>query len=413
MRVLILSDAIYRGQQGSQSRYVPPADVQLDIGDLNRTEDFLFSVFDFDVSIVHIAKPYYHTIGYYTNLPKLQRDSLRALENGRSIICLPGSDNFTTSSGDRQGMTAYGWLKTLGVELQDNCGVAIKPIGAGRAQVVGDYLRRAPSYYQIVAKPAAAPASKLAVVDDTGIVVGLEQEIGGGTLVILPPPVLGGGEYWQSMSALVALARRYCERAQRHIGVGDSPGWLDGYLVARARELTEEIRKLADEKSRYEILSYVLYGTGDQLETSVAVLLRELGLEVEPQPAGANVDLKARHRGLGMGFAVEVTGTKGTLSKDSNKVGQAWQYFHDRAGTPEENDRLVIIANTQCHLDPTERSGQAFSPEVAKLLGDGGALLVTTVQLYGLWKAVHEGQARPEDVVRQLHGTSGVYSHPT
>ncbi|GAI31537.1 unnamed protein product, partial [marine sediment metagenome] len=92
-----------------------------------------------------------------------------------------------------------------------------------------------------------------------------------------------------------------------------------------------------------------------ELVTSVALLLNEFGLDVQPLPLGANIDLKARHPQLNIGFAVEVTGTKDVIRKDSNKVAQAWQYLNERAGTPEENDRLVIVANSQYHLDPKQR----------------------------------------------------------
>jgi hypothetical protein len=63
MRVLILSDTIGSWQRRSESPYQLPYDVELDVGDLNNTDRFTFSIFDYDVSIVHILKPAYHTIG--------------------------------------------------------------------------------------------------------------------------------------------------------------------------------------------------------------------------------------------------------------------------------------------------------------------------------------------------------------
>lgn len=63
MRVLILSDTIDDTQAFGKSPYHAPPDVQLDTGDLNE-EDFTLSLFDYDVSIVHIQESPYHTIGY-------------------------------------------------------------------------------------------------------------------------------------------------------------------------------------------------------------------------------------------------------------------------------------------------------------------------------------------------------------
>jgi len=402
MRVLILSETIDREQQFGKSPYQAPYDVHLDVGDLNETEGFFFSVFDYDVSIIHICEPSYHTSGYYQNLPKLLQDSLIALQHGRSVICLPESRDFTSEVSDREGMSAYEWLKNLGVELQDNIGMDIKPSGAGRAQVIQEYLKYAPIYSQIVTKPESTPKSRLAVVDDTEIVVGLEHQVENGTLVILPPPKLDHDHYHLAMPRLIKVALRYYDRSQRRIPIGDTPEWLDAYLVPHAKELNEQINKLTDEKEKYDGIAYVLYGTEDELETSVALLLKELGLDVEKQPRGANIDLKARSPKLNTGFAVEVTGTKDIIHKDSRKVAQAWQYLNDRVGTAEEKDRLIIVANTQYHLDPKKRRSESYTPDIAKLLSDNGVLMITTMQLYELWKVAHERLRSADDIVQKF-----------
>ncbi|MBA7586178.1 hypothetical protein ES708_28174 [subsurface metagenome] len=408
MRVLILSDTIRQMQEHGKSPYHVPYDVQLDTSDLNETEDFTLSVFDYDVSIVHIRKPHYGTTGYYKNLPKLLQDSLLALEHGHSIICLPNSRNFVSQELSKEGMPAYEWLEHLGVELRDNEGEDIKPSGAGRAQVIQEYLKYAPRYYQIVSKPKTTPRSRLAVVDDTEIVVGLELQVGKGILVILPPPTLDENDCYPVMSRLIEVARRYYDRSQRQIALGDAPVWLSNYLVPRAKDLDDQINKLAGEKGKYDKLAYVLYGTGDELASSVALLLSELGLDVQPQPPGANIDLKARHSKLNIGFAVEVTGTKDVIRKDSNKVAQAWQYLNERVGTPEENDKLVIIANSQYHLDPKQRNQEGYTPDIVKLLGNNEVLMITTSQLYEQWKAVHEGHRSSDDLAQELHNSSGL-----
>jgi len=84
--------------------------------------------------------------------------------------------------------------------------------------------------------------------------------------------------------------------------------------------------------------------------------------------------------------------TEDVIHKDSSKVIQAWQYLSDRAGTPEENDRLIIIANTQYHLDPKQRNDEGYTSDIVRLLSNNGVLMITTLQLYEQWKAVHEGR---------------------
>ena len=412
MRLLIISEPIRDMQLRKEPPYSFPYDIHLDMGDLNN-RDFNFSVFDYDVSIVHIRMPSYNTAGYYQNLPKLLQDSTLALKHGRSIICLPDSIDFVSSTGSgyekREGMSAYEWLKHFGVKLQDNEGKDIKPSGVGRAQVIQEYLKYSTKYHQIVVKPLSDSKNRLAVVDDTEIVAGLERQVGKGMLVILPPPRLDKEYYSLAMSKLLAVAKRYYYRSQQHITVGDAPDWLSNYLVPHAKKLDGQINKLADKKAKYDKLAYVLYGTGDYLTTNVALLLNELGLDVQTQPPGANIDLKARHSGLNIGFAVEVTGTKDIIRKDSNKVAQAWQHLNDCAGTTDENDRLVIVANTQYHLDPKQRNQEGYTQVIANLLGKNGVLLITAPQLYELWKAVHEGKRSADDVVRELHSSYGLF----
>ena len=144
------------------------------------------------------------------------------------------------------------------------------------------------------------------------------------------------------MPRLIKVALRYYDRSQRRLPLGDAPEWLDAYLVPHAKELNGQINKLTDEKEKYDRIAYVLYGTEDELETSVALLLKELGLDVEKQSRGANIDLKARSPKLNTGFAVEVTGTKDVIHKDSRKVVQAWQHPYD----PERSHQgtLFILA---------------------------------------------------------------------
>jgi hypothetical protein len=409
MRLLILSESIQWTQSFGKAKFEPPNDVHLAVGNLNDADRFPYSVFDYDVAILHIHPSRYHSLGYFRNIPKVAVDTSTALEHGRSVICLPQSTNFRPERDREIGDPIYDWLKPFGVVLRSNTGSDIKSSGAGQAYVIQEYLKYTPAYHQIVIQPKAEPQRRLAVVDDTEILVGLEHPVGQGTLVILPPPSLGNNVYILAMSRLVDIARRYYERAQRRIPVGDAPDWVLGHLVPKAIELNRRIEEISQQRLRYDRISYVLYGTGGELEESVAQLSEDLGFTVERQPLGANIDLIANHSALGIGFALEVTGTKGIIRKDSNKLAQAWQYLNDRAGTPQENDKLVIIANTRYHLNPKERGDESFTPEVVKLLGSNEVLLMTTLQLYEQWKSVHEGQRSKEDVVTELHNMNGLY----
>lgn len=97
MRILILSETIY-GIQYRQSykewKIKPPSGIEIKVADPNDSEGLFYSVFDYDVTILHITSGEYNTIGYFRNIPKIANDTSIALRHGRSIICLPQSKNF-------------------------------------------------------------------------------------------------------------------------------------------------------------------------------------------------------------------------------------------------------------------------------------------------------------------------------
>ena len=409
MRVLIISEPISHEQAFGKVKYSPPYGMTLDVSELNGVDRFTHSAFDYDVTIVHITEPHYNSIGYHDNLPKLTADSKTALEHARTVICLPESSNFQSRSSNAWGMHAYEWLERLGLPLRDNEGTDIKPSQAGRAKPLEQYLSIATRYHQIVTIPSPPSDEVLAVVDDTGIVVGIAHEVLAGSLVVMPPPLLRGEKYLLAMTKLVEVAQYFWEKAARRIAILDAPEWLAQYIIPPAKEVDRQIRSLEEVKAKYDQIAYVLYGTGEDLEVAVKVLLQDIGFTVEHLPRGSNIDLRVVYPPLGLVFAIEVTGTKGVVRKASSKIAQAWKHLSDRKGTPEEAHKLTIIANVEYHLDPRSRPSAPFTSEVTDLLGRHNVLLLTTVQLYEIWKDIALGTRSAEDAISSLHATSGFY----
>ena len=242
-----------------ENKYDPASDVHLDVGDPNQTENFNFSLFDYDVSIIHIEQPRHHTIGYYQNIPKISEDANIALVSGRTVICIPDSKNFTPKSGNNYGDNAYDWTKNFQINLRDNYGHDIRPSGSGLSQRIKNYLKYCSEYHQIALTPKYEEVHTLAVVGDTDIVVGMEQHIGRGVFVILPPPNIQRETYQEIMFHIVQLARKYFEQSQRRIRVQDTPDWLSDYLVDHAIVLRDKIIKLNEEKTNYDLIDYMIY----------------------------------------------------------------------------------------------------------------------------------------------------------
>ncbi len=71
MRLLILSESIDRTQRFGKVKFEPPNDVHLTVGNLNEADSFPYSVFDYDVTILHIHPGRFNSIGYFNNIPKV------------------------------------------------------------------------------------------------------------------------------------------------------------------------------------------------------------------------------------------------------------------------------------------------------------------------------------------------------
>ena len=409
MRVLILSEKIRKEHRFGINKFSPPGNIYLHVDEINNTENFNSSIFDYDVSIININIPKHHSIGYFENLPKIMDDTKIALENGRTVIILPESKNFISIKRNQYGLRAYDWLENFGIKLHDNEGTNFVPSGLGKSKAISTFLEHITRYHQIVAESDQKDDEILCRVQDTEIIVGIEHSFGIGKLVVLPPPYYTDILYQQFMLDLMQLSFHYYEKANRKIYIGDSPEWVGNYLPKRALDVISNIETLQKEKGDFDLISYSLYGTGTELESSVSYILTKFGMNVIPQSIGANIDLKATWgKKEKKGFVIEVTGTKGTIKKDSKKIAQAWKYISDRKGTEEESYRIIVIANTQCHLDPNERKLDSFSRDVADLLGKHEVLLITTKQLYDLWKLVVEGKQNPDQIAKKLYNQYGL-----
>lgn len=398
MKVLIISDRIYN-KIFSKTDLVFQEGVNIVFTNWLRYCDY--SIFDFDITFVHLT---------YKTLPmpiisKLVFDTKLALQNGRVIIYLP---NLSEESKEERSVTTFSWSKTFGIELRDNAGKNFEAVGRGKTISVQEYLEIVDEYKQIIIAPEHIQSQQVLVtVKNSKIVIGAEFQIENGELVVLPPPSMKVG-HELLITKLTNLAQKYNERTLRHTYVENKPEWISEHLLPRLKQINSDLSKLELERNDLELISSVLYTTGDNLEKSVEFLFSRLGLETFPQAKGANIDLKAKHPVLGLGFAIEITGVKGIIQKDTNKIAQANQYYFDSVGTPEENDKLIIVANTEYHLDPKQRKPIAFTEHVIRLIGEK-SLLITTYQLYNLWKSVYENKKMAEDIITELHTKSGIY----
>lgn len=191
--------------------------------------------------------------------------------------------------------------------------------------------------------------------------------------------------------------------------------WFDKIKPVEYSEL-EQKRDECQEKIRHldEIIK-VLHTQGKELEEAVAELLSDLGDGIVPEPQdtaerNAPIDLKVTLPGIeeDRRFAVEITGTKSGVRKDDKKAHDILVYLNFHQG--DDSEKVILLANTYFELDPDERHGRLhFSDEVKNPLGKQGVLLMTTVQLYEIWRGVKESRLNLREVIEQMYSQVGEF----
>jgi len=190
------------------------------------------------------------------------------------------------------------------------------------------------------------------------------------------------------------------------------PEWLSSYKTQQELDLEHEITDLTNtlqqrklEQKRFEKIDVLLYGTGNPLEVAVQRALEEMGCTVEKLEEGATMDLKAQMDS--MKFAIEVTGVDNKIHKDSKKFGQILQYLPHK----EDYEKIVLLANTFRQKDVKERVGlQSFTGPVQKIARDNHFCLLTTIDLFSMWKEHLNGKSSKEPL-SQLFSAEGVFKY--
>ncbi|MDP2948154.1 MAG: hypothetical protein Q8P22_01275 [Chloroflexota bacterium] len=183
----------------------------------------------------------------------------------------------------------------------------------------------------------------------------------------------------------------------------EAPPWIDKAKVAERKEIEEQLERAVERHKYFSTVEYILWGSGDQLEEAVHLVLEDLGLEVHRTPKGSTIDRLVRLPQSDVAFGVEITGLNDAIKKKSNKITQALTFLQEREGS----ERPVIIANTFNDLPLEERAQKEhFTPEALALLKPSGIAALTTVTLYEIWKAVKYDGADIRSIAQDL------YNHP-
>ena len=361
----------------------------------------LLSLVNYHVSIVHLSSRLPDPKVFH----KLSQDTQVALEQGRTIICVLGTPDIDVVDELWDSLNLYPEAANLGTNIQLT--------QHGKAQIFQAYFEHVDAYfaYWIAHSPTTCEKT-IAVIGDTELVIAAEYSIGRGKIVVLPPPLYNESVAHLIIPSLYNMARKYYEDMQKRIFVGDEPPWVEEHKTQEHLQIQEDIENLEGRKQEFDMITYLLYGTGDELVDSVKLTLEKLSLEAEKTPPGATFDLTARNTDETIKLAIEVTGTTDKIKKESKKVSQAWTYSLEKED--EEEEKLILIANTYNGLSVEDRSDKLhFTLDVENKFTSINALLMTTVDLYFLWKDVHEKKRNADEVLKLLYKSTGIFAIPS
>ncbi len=164
------------------------------------------------------------------------------------------------------------------------------------------------------------------------------------------------------------------------------------------RVTQEEISELQKQKLQWDSYRDLLTSTGEYLENIVKKALFDIGIKTKKTDKGFPADLVSNK------VAIEITGIKGCVGTDSEKISQTSRFKLKH----KKKEKIILIANTHMDMPPQEREGRMdFSPQVEEYFEDLGVCCLTSKTLFELWKDVVTGKKDSKGVVKKILTKNG------
>lgn len=234
-----------------------------------------------------------------------------------------------------------------------------------------------------------------------------------GTLVFLPQ-----SRHSPSNKAyyLFQIGKYYYELSSEKIGIfPKAPEWITNYKTEHEKiieteisQLEENLKEKYEHRNHFQRINALLFASGNALENATKLAFEDFNLHVEKTKTGDKKDLIVEISS-DKRLLIEVTGILDKIKQSSSKMGQMMLLINEK----EVNDKIVLIANTYRELEPKDREGKEhFTKEVIIIAENNEICLMTTVDLFNLWKDVIENNKTPEHVIDSIIDTNGVYKLP-
>ena len=159
---------------------------------------------------------------------------------------------------------------------------------------------------------------------------------------------------------------------------------------------------------------YLLCAKGDLLQRQVQKLFTdpEHGIFSEPTRLGDSLDLFVKDN-LGRILAIEITGTKGKLTKSDQHWADFLHYLpeHNGKNTSGRIERIVLVVNTQ-HKVPLENrtTKDDITKPVLDISKDNHICVIRSCDLYYLWLLTQNGM-NLQNLFDILFETEGIFDY--
>ena len=162
--------------------------------------------------------------------------------------------------------------------------------------------------------------------------------------------------------------------------------------------IQREISTINEQIKAYDCYRDLLTETGDALERIVQQTLNDIGIATTATDPGFPADL------INKEAAIEITGIKGSVGADSNKITQTGRFIQNY----RKNEKVILIVNTNMNTHPKDRKGKInFTREMGAYLKSLSVSYLTTETLFELWKKVITGELSKDQVKALILGNIG------
>jgi hypothetical protein len=182
--------------------------------------------------------------------------------------------------------------------------------------------------------------------------------------------------------------------------VARTPDWMVSEMPPGYQTRLLEIDRLSADLQAMDGIGRVLWETGEALRHAVGMLFAALKCEVDPTPG----DTGAIAVGLGGSrrLLLVVSGAGSPIRKTNEELARSFQALQF-AGA---NDRVVLVINNLPATPPADRPDPIL-PDAIGVLQRMGVDVLTTVELFRLWRLSLEDQQKARKALDRLHAQDG------